>query len=138
MLSRLNRIRAEHWFAAGNGLAALAIGLAAFGLRAARTPWIEVPAALTMALLAASAVALARRAPWAPRLARVAGGALLAVGLAAVAVLGLGLAFRRGVGGPGAGPGLLLIAGALLALVPYAVIYPAALLLWLGAQDRPR
>src|SRR5437868_2426495 len=65
MLSRLNRIRAEHWFAAGNGLAALAIGLAAFGLRAARTPWVELPAALTMVLLAASAVALALRMPWA-------------------------------------------------------------------------
>lgn len=138
MLSRLKRARTEDWFAAGNLVAALAVGLAAFGLRPARTPWIGVPAAAMMALLAASAVALARRTSWAPRLARVAGLALLAGGLLAVASLALALAFRRGVGGPGAGTGALVIAGGLVALVPYAVVYPAALLLWLGTQDRAR
>ena len=91
-----------------------------------------------MALLAASAVALAWRVSWAPKLARVAGLALLAGGLLAVASLALALAFRRGVGGPGAGTGALVIAGSLVALLPYAVVYPAALLLWLGTQDRAR
>jgi hypothetical protein len=138
MLERLaRRTGAEDWLAAGNLSSALAVALPAFGLRPARTLAIEIPAAVLIVLLAASAIALVRRSAWAVPVTRVAGAALLAAGLLAAASLALTLAFRRGVAGPGGGPGGLLVGGALLLAVPYCIVYPAGLLLWVGARPPP-
>jgi len=125
-------------FATGNLIVAAIIGLAVFRAWRPRTLTIEIPAAIVMALLAASAVALAARAAWAGIVSRIAGIATLAAGVAVASVLTLGMTFFRAIGGPGAGPGPTIYLLALLLTLPYVLVYPIGLLLWLRARGRAR
>jgi len=125
-------------FAAGNLVVAAIIGLAAFRVWRPRALAIEIPAAIVMVFLVASAIGLAARAAWGRAAARAAGIVLLAAGLVVTSVLTLGMTFFRAVGGRGAGPGpTIYLLGVLLAL-PYALVYPIGLLLWLRARGPAR
>jgi hypothetical protein len=133
----LARLGADRAFGAGNVAIALIIGLTVFRALPARSIWLVVAAIAVMALLLTSGVGLAARTTWAARLAHFAGLALLLFGALATAVLVLGMVFYRSIGGPGAGPGPALFAVALLLVLPYALVYPAGLLLWLDSRTRP-
>jgi hypothetical protein len=124
------RTWAERGFAGGNLLLALVLGLAVFRALPARWPWVDVPSALLVALLAASSGALFARARFALSLAKIAGFALLALGLAAVFALALSVAFLRGVFGSVGEEGVLLFSLSILFVLPYFVVYPLGLLAW--------
>ena len=132
------RVFVERAFAAGNLIVAAIIGLAAFRVWRPRALAIEIPAGIVVALLVASAVALAVRAGWGRALSRAAAIALLAAGLIVTSVLTLGMTFFRAVGGSGAGPGPTIYLLAVLLAVPYTLVYPIGLLLWLRARGPAR
>jgi hypothetical protein len=138
MIQGLKRLGAHHWFAIGNVAIALVIGLAVFCALPARSLWIDAPVMIVLALLLASSAGLVTRARWASRITRAAGLALLAMGMIVTASLTLGMIFSRAMAGATAGPGLLVMALALLSVVPYALVYPACLLAWIDARGAPR
>src|SRR5262249_16809816 len=125
-------------FATGNLIVAAIMGLAVFRAWRPHALAIEIPAAIVMALLGASAVGLAARAGWAAIVSPIARNALLAAGLVVASALAPGLAFFRAVGGPGAGPGPTIYLLAVLLALPYTLVYPIGLLLWLRARGRAR
>ena len=134
MINRLKRLGAERWFAIGNVVVASIAGLTAFLVSPAPSLWITVPTVAVIALLVASAAGLALGTPWAFRVTRVAGVTLLAAGMIVTAVVALGMIFARAMSAV-ASPGGLVFALVLLAIVPYALVYPACLLVW---ADRAR
>jgi hypothetical protein len=138
MFQHVKGMGADRCFAGANLAVALITGLAVFGALPGRWLWVDLPVGLIVALLVVSAVGLIGRARWADRVTRVAGVALLVGGLLVLAGLTLGMTFYRGVAGPGAGPGPLLFAMILLLALPYTVVYPAGLLLWLGSRGAAR
>src|SRR6185295_16940090 len=140
MIQLVKRLGTERWFAIGNVVVALVIGLGAFGALPVRPTWVGVAAVVLIVALASSSVVLLRRgrSVWFDRITKVAGASLLAAGVAVTGTITLALTFARAVAGAGAGPGRLFFAVALLVVAPYMVIYPAGLLLWLGSRGRPQ
>lgn len=112
-------------------------GLVAVGVFAglpARWWPVDGAASLLAALEVAAGVALLAGVRWAPRLARAACAVALALGLFTVTVAAVTASWLAGVYGP-VGKGGALILGLVAALVlPYAVVFPVAQLVWL----RPR
>jgi hypothetical protein len=115
-------------------LALLLLGGVWFGLPA-RWLWVDVPGtALGVGALAA-AVALSRRAAWAPGFARGVLWAELIIGTLTASLLASAAAQLAGSYGPvGAGGALLLITIAAL-LLPYLVVFPALQLRWLREPE---
>ena len=102
------------------------------------TRWmpVDVPAVVVIALMAASGIALAANRRGGERLARLASILVLAVGMLLFAALVLTASWLAGVYGP-VGRGGAMIFGLVAALVlPYAILLPAAELLWLGLPRR--
>jgi hypothetical protein len=128
------RSLAARWFAAGNLMVALAIGLGVFRGWRPRALAVEIAAGVVIALLVASAAGLAVGAAWAARATRVAAVALVVAGVVATSTLTLGMTFFRAVGGPGGGPGWTFLLLALLFVLPYTLLYPVGLLVWLRAR----
>jgi hypothetical protein len=120
-------------FALGNLVPALVLGLGCYALPL-RWWGMDVPVALVVTGLLASSAAALRKPELAPRLLRGAAIALLVLGLGLVAAFGLSVAFLAGVNGPFGAFGMLLM-GLVVALVaPYALVYPALQLWWLGRE----
>jgi hypothetical protein len=91
-----------------------------------------------MVLLAASAAGLALRLAWGERLARITGIVLSLAGVLAAAALTLGATFARRVVASSAGPGASLYLLIALLVLPYTVLYGAAILLWLRSRGSSR
>jgi hypothetical protein len=138
MFQRLKRLGVDRWVAVANVAVGATIALAALAALPIRSPSLAVPLFAVLALLTASAIGLAARARWADRVTRVAAIVLLLAGLLVLAGLMLELAFHRGLTGPAGGPGPLSFALTLLLVLPYTVIYPAGLLLWLDSRGPSR
>ena len=120
-------------FALGNLVPALVLGLGCYALPL-RWWGMDVPVSLVVVgLVVSSAIALGKPA-LAPRLLRGAAIALLVLGLGLVAAFGLSVAFLAGVNGPFGAFGMLLMGLVVAMVVPYAVVYPAFQLWWLGVN----
>jgi hypothetical protein len=104
------------------------------------TRWLPVDAAavVVVALMASSGIALAAGRRGAERLARLASIVVLAIGMLLFAALVLTASWLAGVYGP-VGRGGAMIFGLVAAMVlPYAILLPAAELLWLGPPQQRR
>jgi hypothetical protein len=124
-------------FALGNLLPALVLGAGCYALPL-RWWGMDVPVALVvLGLLASTAIAL-RKPSLAPRVLRFAALALLVLGLGLLAAFGLCVAFLSGIHGPFGAFGSLLMGLVVLLITPYAVLYPAFQLWWLGREARSR
>lgn len=102
------------------------------------TRWLPVDAAavLVIGLSASSGIALLADRRGAAALARIASVVLLAVGMLVFAALVLTASWLAGVYGPvGRGGALIFVLVAAMVL-PYAIVIPAAELLWLGPPQR--
>src|SRR5262245_17479280 len=107
MIQLVKRLDASAWFAIGNTLVALTVGLALFAGLPVRPGWAAAFAAALIAVLAASSAALLQRtrSVWFDRITIIAGIFLLITGVAVTAAVTLAMTFARAVGGPGSGPG---------------------------------
>jgi hypothetical protein len=122
-------------FALGNLVPALVLGLGCYALPL-RWWGMDVPIALlVLGLFATSGIAL-WRPELAPRVLRLAAFALLVVGLGLVAAFALCIAFLSGIHGAFGAFGSLLMGLVILLIVPYALVYPAVQLWWLGRVGR--
>lgn len=102
------------------------------------TRWLPVDlgAVLVIALAASSGIALLADRRGATALARIASIVLLAIGMLVFAALVLTASWLAGVYGPvGRGGALIFVLVAAMVL-PYAIVIPAAELLWLGPPQR--
>jgi hypothetical protein len=127
--------RYEVGFALGNVLPASVLSVGLFALPVRWWPADVVVSGAVLALLATSAVVMSRPAHARSAL-RIGAQVLLGVGLLVVAAAVLSLAFLAGIHGDfGRGGVTLMILIALLVL-PYAIVYPAIQLLWLGPRPR--
>jgi hypothetical protein len=122
-------------FALGNLVPALVLG---FGCYALPLRWwgMDVPVALVVLLLLASSGVALQKPSLAPRVLRVAALALLVLGLALLAAFALCVAFLSGIHGPFGAFGSILMGLVVLLIAPYAVVYPAVQLWWLGRALR--
>lgn len=121
------------------GVAALVAWGVLRGLPARWWP-VDGGAAVVTASMAASGVALLAGHPRAEPLTRIAGLVTLALGLVLFAALSLTASWLGGVyGSLGQGGAALFLLVALLVL-PYLVVFPAALVVWVGprAAREPR
>jgi hypothetical protein len=132
-LLRLKRLGLDRLFAFANVAISLVGGLVIWRALP-RALMVDLGSTVVALLLLASTVGLAMRARWAVGVTRLAAGVLLAAGLATTAALTLGVVFARAVSAVDS-PGPLLFGLVLLAIVPYAIVYPLLLLFWL-AGDR--
>src|SRR5262245_26600949 len=128
----------DRYVAAVNLIVAASVWLGLHAAAGVRPAWAVVVAAIMTALLAASSVGLVMRARWADLVSLIMALGLLAAGLLVTFGLMLGLTFFRAVGGPGASIGPTLYALAILLALPYTILYPLAVLLWLRSRGRPR
>lgn len=124
-------------FALGNLVPALVLG---FGCYALPLRWwaMDLPVALVVTGLVATSAAALRKPELAPRLLRGAAMTLLVLGLGLVAAFGLSVAFLAGVNGPFGAFGMLLMGLVVAMVAPYAVVYPAVQLWWLGRERGKR
>lgn len=100
--------------------------------------WLPVDGAavVVIALLASSGIALLADRRGADTLARIASIVVLAAGMLVFAALVLTASWLAGVYGPvGRGGALIFVLVAAMVL-PYAIVIPAAELLWLGPPQR--
>jgi hypothetical protein len=122
-------------FAIGNLIPALVLG---FGCYSLPLRWwgMDVPVTLVvLGLLASSGIAL-RSSSLGLRALRVAAVALLVLGLGLLAAFALGVAFLSGIHGPFGAFGSILMGLVVFLIAPYAVVYPAVQLWWLGRAQR--
>lgn len=100
------------------------------------TRWLPVDAGaiVVAAVLGASSLALVAHARYAETLARIAAWITLAIGLAAFAALALTASWLAGVYGPIGKGGAALFALVAALVLPYAIVLPAAELVWLGKK----
>lgn len=123
-------------FAIGNLVPALVLGLGCYALPL-RWWGMDVPVAVVvLGVLVSSGVAL-QNPRFGVRALRIAALALLVLGLGLVAAFALCVAFLSGIHGPFGGFGSLLMGLVVMLLTPYAVVYPAIQLWWLGRLERP-
>jgi hypothetical protein len=124
----------------GFGIVNLAVAaLVAWGVfRGLPTRWwvVDDGAAVVVALMAASGVALLANHRLAERVTRVAGFVVLALGLAIFAALALTASWLYGVYGPVGKGGAALFTLVALLVFPYVVVLPAVLLAWVGPRAR--
>lgn len=118
-------------FAVGNLVPALLLGLGCYALPL-RWWVMDVPVSLVVVLLVTSSAVALAKPPLAARVLRAAAITLLSLGLMLVAAFGLSVAFLSGVNGPFGAFGMILMGLVVMMLAPYAVVYPAAQLWWLG------
>jgi hypothetical protein len=137
MIQLAKRLGVERCLAAGNVAVSLVIALGVFRLLPVRSRWVGIPSIIAIVLLVGSAIGLARRATWARALSRVAAQVLLLGGLLGAGALTLGLTFARAVVASTAGPGPLVLAFALLLVLPYTVFYGLGLLAWSRGPEAP-
>lgn len=128
------KARGRLFFGTANVASGLLLAWGVFSALPSRWWPVDVPAALSTALLLASGAALLGRHRYAGTLARLACLVVLALGLVLVAVLVATASWLGTVYGP-VGRGGAAIFGIVLALaLPYLVILPAAELVWLGPR----
>ena len=130
-VSKLGQRRYEFWFALGNLVPTLVLGVGLFALPVRWWPADVVIGAAVLTLLATTAVTFARPA-FARQVLRIAARVLLGTGLVLIAVATLSLAFLAGIHGDFGRGGVSLMVLVLLLVLPYAVVYPVVELLWLG------
>lgn len=128
------RRQVEVWFAIGNLVPALVLGVGCWALPE-RWWGLDVPIALLDALLViTTAVALSKRAQ-ARRVLTLAAALLLATGALLVAAFVACFAFLSGVHGAFGNFGALLMLLVLLLVAPYSLFYPMFELWSLGRID---
>ncbi len=118
----------------------LVAGLVALGVfRGLPSRWwpVDTGAALLIALLGASGVALLVRSRWAFRLATVASVVALVVGLTLVAVLALTASYLSAIYGPVGHGGALILTLVAALVLPYLIALPASQLVWLSTKRPP-
>ena len=119
-----------------NLLVAALVGFGVFRGLPARWLPIDAPALVVVVLMAASGVTLLLNHRFAARITRAAGYVTLACGLALFAMLVVTASWLSGIyGTSGKGFGAIFGLVALLVL-PYLVVFPAALLAWVGPRPR--
>jgi len=124
------------------GFGVLNVGVAAlvaWGVfRGLPTRWwvVDDGAAVVVALMAVSGIALLANHRLAEAITRVAGFVVLALGLAVFAALALTASWLYGVYGPVGKGGSALFALVALLVFPYVVVLPAVLLAWVGPRPR--
>lgn len=118
-------------------VAALAYAGVFHGLPTRWAP-VDVPAIAVIASMAASGVALVANRRGAEQLARMASVFVLAVGMLLFAVLVLTASWLAGVYGPVGRGGAMIFALVASMVLPYAILIPAAELLWLGSAREGR
>lgn len=117
-------------FGVTNLVVAVIVGLGVFRGLPARWLPLDIPAAIVVLLLAASGVTLLLNHARAPQITRIAGIFTLACGLVLFAMLVITASWLSGIYGT-SGKGFGAIYGLIALLVlPYLVVYPAALLAW--------
>lgn len=123
-------------FGLANLLVATLVGLAVFRGLPARWLPVDAAALVVVVLMAASGVSLLLGHRLAERITRAAGYVTLACGLVLFAMLVITASWLSGIyGTSGKGFGALFGLVALLVL-PYLVVFPAALLVWVGPRAR--
>lgn len=124
----------------GFGIVNLGVAaLVAWGVfRGLPTRWwvVDDGAAVVIALMAASGIALLANHRLAERVTRIAGFVVLALGLAVFAALALTASWLYGVYGPVGKGGAALFTLVALLVFPYVVVLPAVLLAWVGPRAR--
>lgn len=123
----------------GFGIANLFVAALAYAgiFRGLPSRWLPVDVAgvVIVALMGASGVALVSNRRGAIPLARIASLVVLVIGMVLFAALVLTASWLAGVYGPiGRGGALIFVLIASMVL-PYAIVVPAAELLWLGAVN---
>lgn len=125
----------------GFGIANLFVAVLAYGgiFRGLPSRWLPVDLAgiVIIALMGASGVALVFNRRGALPLARIASLIVLAIGMLLFAALVLTASWLAGVYGPIGRGGAAIFALVSAMVLPYAIVLPAAELLWLGAVKRP-
>ena len=128
--------RARIGFGAMNVSAAVFAYAGVFHGLPARWGPVDAAGLVVVVLMASSGLALLTKRRFAERLARIASVVVLAIGMTLFAALVLTASWLAGVYGP-VGRGGALIFGLVAGMVlPYAIVLPAAELLWLGAPAR--
>jgi hypothetical protein len=126
--------RARVGFGIANVLVAVSVAVSVFALLPTRWWVVDAGAVTIAASLAASGGALLANARVAERVTRIAAFVVLLLGLGLFAALALTASWIHGVYGP-VGKGGAILFGLVAALVlPYVVVLPAALLLWVGPR----
>jgi hypothetical protein len=124
----------------GFGIVNLGVAaLVAWGVfRGLPTRWwvVDDGAAIVVALMAASGIALLANHRFAEPVTRVAGFVVLGLGLAIFAALALTASWLYGVYGPVGKGGAALFTLVALLVFPYLVVLPAVLLAWVGPRAR--
>jgi hypothetical protein len=124
----------------GFGIANLVVAVLAYGgiFRGLPSRWLPVDLGgiVVIAVMAASGVALVFNRRGALPLARIASLVVLVIGMVLFAALVLTASWLAGVYGPigKGGAAIFLLVAAMV--LPYAIVLPAAELLWLGAMKR--
>jgi hypothetical protein len=119
-------------------LLALTIVLGVFWGLPVRWWIVDVPAGCIIAASLASACGIGLSLPWGERVARRTAQFALVSGLALLCALASSISALRAVYGPLGQGGLLVLALVALLALPYLVVMPALLLLWLGPAVRAR
>jgi hypothetical protein len=115
---------------------AAAIVLGVFVALPARFWVVDVPAALLTIAAAGSALGLALGSLWGLELARRTGQFALLTGFALLAGLANGVTALRAVYGPLGQGGVLVFLLIMLLVIPYLIVVPALMLLWIGPKHR--
>lgn len=121
-----------------NGLVAALVAWGVF--RGLPTRWwvVDSGAAVVVALMTASALALLADHRLAEAITRVAAAVVLVLGLGVFAALVLTASWLHGVYGPVGKGGSAIFALVALLVLPYIVVLPAVLLAWVGPRPRAR
>lgn len=117
----------------------LVAALVAWGVfRGLPTRWwlVDGGAAIVIVLMGASGLALLANHRLAAPITRVASAVVLALGLALFAALTLTASWLHGVYGPVGKGGSAIFALVALLVLPYIVVLPAAILVWVGPRRR--
>lgn len=119
--------RVQYWICSGNLLIAAMVAAAELAIPT-RSLWLDAPAALLMAALLASCVAVIMREARAVLVIRVSALLLLAFGLFAITGLSLSVAFLFGVHGHFVRDGVPLTMIGYGLVIPYTLAYPLLVL----------
>lgn len=126
--------RARIGFGIANLAIALFVAVGVFRLLPTRWWVVDGGAVIIVALLGVSGLALLRRLSFAVRVTRIAGAVVLALGLAVFAALVLTAGWISGVYAQVGATGAILFALVAALVLPYLVVFPAVLLVWVGSS----
>lgn len=121
-------------FGVTNLVLAAAVAYGVFRLLPSRWWPVDTGAAILVASMTASGIALLGNARVAPRLTKWAAALALVLGCSSFAALALTASWLTGVYGPVGKGGALILALVAALLVPYLIVLPAAELVWIGRR----